>query len=1018
MSETHKLAATVPGGPPMRAVLFFLLSSILASPAYADGAVLRLKAGTFDPTTRSAPAGDERAGGIFVVQFHGAIDPGLLSRIRARGATPLEYVPDGAYVVRLTAGAAPAVRSLPEVRWLGPFDPAWKVAPDLGTRAYADPERREGGRLFATADLFDGEDPDRAAGAVAAAGVEVLQVVRFGRYARLKVRGTRAQLEAAARVPAVSWIEEAAEITERNDTTRWVIQTDVPQSTTVWDHGIHGEGQIVGHIDGRLDVNSCFFRDATNNTPGPAHRKVVAYRSSTGLGADTHGTHTAGTAAGDQFPLNGVYTADGSAYAAKISHSNVNDVNGSGASPSNLYAYLDAAHADGARVHTNSWGDDGTTAYTTWCEDIDRFSYDREESLVLFAVTNTSTLKTPENAKDVLAVGASVNGTSDDNFCSGGRGPTNDGRRKPEIYAPGCSIASARSNSACSTTSLTGTSMACPAVTAAGALVRQYYVEGWYPSGVATSGDSLVPSGALIKATLLNSAVDMTGISGFPSNQEGWGRVLLENALYFEGDLRRLAVLDDPRNADGLATGGVATYSLPVDGPAEPFKVTLVYTEPPAALFASAATVNDLDLEIVSPSGTTYLGNVFDAVQGVSIPGGAADAKNNVEQVLVPSPEAGTWTIRVKGTAVNQGTQGYALVATGDVVPITTALRYVSSTLDDAPPFGNGDGAADPGETVGVTISLKNASSSTATGISGRLSVDPAGAVAVTRDTATWPAIAAQGQAPSDAPHHRLTVDPQAACGTRLVLRLDAHSSAGDDAVSFPVDVGRVRKAYPAAGLPLSIPKKSSSGVTSTISVPDAFTLRSVSVSVDIAHGDVSELTVTLRSPQLTLVTLHANTGAGTADLVTTYDRDTAPDGPGTMADFVGQSSQGTWTLAAVDNTGGPVGAGSIRAWSLDLEATTPISCSPLSCGSPVPGEVPATMTIGEESGTDVRLAWSAVPGAASYRVWKSATPDFAQESVVGTSTTVTFVDVGALVDGKDAYYRVRAVNPCEWQGP
>ena len=48
--------------------------------------------------------------------------------------------------------------------------------------------------------------------------------------------------------------------------------------------------------------------------------------------------------------------------------------------------------------------------------------------LFVFAVTNGSSLKTPENAKNVLAVGASQKGANADNHCSGGVGPTSDGR--------------------------------------------------------------------------------------------------------------------------------------------------------------------------------------------------------------------------------------------------------------------------------------------------------------------------------------------------------------------------------------------------------------------------------------------------------------------------------------------------------------------------------------------------------------------------------------------------------------
>jgi hypothetical protein len=64
---------------------------------------------------------------------------------------------------------------------------------------------------------------------------------------------------------------------------------------------------------------------------------------------------------------------------------------------------------------------------------------------------------------------------------------------------------------------------------------------------------------------------------------------------------------------------------------------------------------------------------------GVSVTGGSADGINNVEQVILATPTTGAWTARVKGTAVNQGTQGFALVISGDVnegpAPLQIALN-------------------------------------------------------------------------------------------------------------------------------------------------------------------------------------------------------------------------------------------------------------------------------------------------------------------------------------------------------
>ncbi|NIS36092.1 MAG: S8 family serine peptidase, partial [Actinobacteria bacterium] len=161
-----------------------------------------------------------------------------------------------------------------------------------------------------------------------------------------------------------------------------VVQSDEPDETPIWDRGLHGEGEIIGHIDGPVDLDSCFFRDPEDNTPGLGHRKVVAYRSTSGAALDPHGTHTAGTAGGDPFPVDGTRSGSGHAWAARLSLRDLFDLTGSGVVTSNLYTFFAEAHDDGARVHTNSWGDDESAAYTTWSRDVDRFTRDFEDAVV------------------------------------------------------------------------------------------------------------------------------------------------------------------------------------------------------------------------------------------------------------------------------------------------------------------------------------------------------------------------------------------------------------------------------------------------------------------------------------------------------------------------------------------------------------------------------------------------------------------------------------------------------------
>jgi hypothetical protein len=263
------------------------------------------------------------------------------------------------------------------------------------------------------------------------------------------------------------------------------------------------------------------------------------------------------------------------------------------------------------------------------------------------------------------------------------RGPTNDGRIKPDVVAPGTWILSGYSENYQEGYGdptnpqngsfqwdgwgmpqneqykyMGGTSMSSPLVAGAAAVVRDFYQK--------EEGHSNA-SAALVKATLINSAHDLLdenndGVDGvdddnyfpIPNNHEGWGRVDLANAT--DGSHQ---YVDE---TTGLTTGGSSTYQYSV-APGGPFKVTLVWSDYPSATGVSKNLVNDLNLVVTSPGGTIYFGNVFSG--GWSIPSGSPDQTNNVENVYVQSPEAGNWTVRMEGSNVPQGPQPFALVVDG-----------------------------------------------------------------------------------------------------------------------------------------------------------------------------------------------------------------------------------------------------------------------------------------------------------------------------------------------------------------
>ncbi len=595
----------------------------------------------------------------YLVQFQSALSVEKLNELKGDGWEFLNYVPNNAYIVRLDgARAASQIEGNAAIRWSSRYHGGFKVSPELlaGTTAET--------QLTVVVDVWPGEDrKELARKLIEDHGVTVLRAPDYVSFPRLYASMPASKVGEIAAYNEVRYLSPFLEAQLRNDSATGVCQSGVAGpaagTRTIWDKGLHGEGQVIGHIDGKISQTTCYMSDV--NPIGPTHRKLVYYAGS--AGADAHGTHTAATAAGKN--SSGSLSNAGHAYEAKIAHSTIPSE-----TTNALENLLTTHHNNGARVHTNSWGNDGSTSYTIWCNDIDDYTWNNEDDLVVFAATNMATLKTPENAKNVLAVGATNKPIFNDHG-SGGTGPTSgtNARRKPEIYAPGVSTVSA-TTSACATTTMTGTSMACPAITGCAALVRQYFMDGYYPTGAAVPGDSYTPTGALIKAMLLNGTVDMTGISDYPSNQEGWGRLLLDNVLFFTGEARRLWWVDKKKAlSQGIAQSATDSYVFTVASTSEPLKVTMVWNDPPAAVGASFPMINNLDLEVQSPGGTVYKGNVFSG--GVSTTGGTADIHNNVEMVLVNSPAVGAWTVRVIGTTVNAlySPLPYSLVATANIVP-------------------------------------------------------------------------------------------------------------------------------------------------------------------------------------------------------------------------------------------------------------------------------------------------------------------------------------------------------------
>jgi uncharacterized repeat protein (TIGR01451 family) len=455
-----------------------------------------------------------------------------------------------------------------------------------------------------------------------------------------------------------------------------------------------------------------------------ARREGTANTGSTLQGCDGHGNLNSHIIAGFNSRATGFPHTDASGYHyglgvcpfVKVGSSVIFDPS-SFTSPS--YPDLQSrAYRDGARVSNNSWGADTAGDYDADAQSYDSLVRDaqptsaavpttgNQQMVIVFAAGNAgpsaTTVGSPGTAKNVLVVGAAENvhshsatnggnNTAGNDGCTtpdteadsandmssfSSRGPCADGRKKPDIVAPGTHITGGVAQSVL-TTNGTGTAISCfsaegvcalpgggtvgsssnffpvgqqfystssgtshstPAIAGACALLRQYFL----------NSSLTPPSPAMTKAFLVNAARYMTGTYAgdtLPSSVQGMGAVNLGTA--FDGVAR---VLRDQVTEDKFTSSGqTRVISGNVVDTSKPFRVTLAWTDAPGSTTGNAYN-NNLDLT-VTVNGIAYKGNVFSG--STSVTGGTADAKNNLESVFLPAGVSGSFAVTVTAANIN-----------------------------------------------------------------------------------------------------------------------------------------------------------------------------------------------------------------------------------------------------------------------------------------------------------------------------------------------------------------------------
>lgn len=653
-----------------------------ATPSPDPAFMLDLGGRRFDPLvdTHAGTASRDAGAGLRLVQFDGPIRPEWLEGISRAGATPLQYIHPYSYVVWADAATLARTEQLAGVRWQGEFLPEYKLAPQA--------RNLDAARRPALVMLSRHADADDLVATMRNLGADVGPVEPVGRHfsvASVALAGERfADLAALPGVYAVQEVEaiDPKDMLRGEMSNQSVVgaygpapgHTIVPGYTDWYTAaGVDGTGVVVGIVDGGVHVNHPEL-----NLPGKVEPCVSAGGGTTSCGAvtDSHGTHVAAAVAGIGVPTalsNGFLRGQGVAPGARVVRQLYEPFLGAGPGdmiPNGMLTIYRESALSGALLTNNSWGPNGSPrGYDIPTMQVDIVVRDaladvpgQQPVLDVRSIMNgngdsggacaPSSLGTPDEAKNLFAVGSTKlqSGSSQiaaifDVSDNSAHGNACDGRRRPDIVAPGCSTDSASSATGYGTSC--GTSMASPVVSGAGALFIEKY---------RNEHEGETPSPAMIKAALTAVAKDLAGyrnadngVMGHrPDRFQGYGRLDLD------------AVINPPTpvvyvDQTEIFSASGQQYNLAVIAadPDQPVRIMLAFTDAPGHGLGGTtpAWVNDLDLS-VEANGNTYRGNVIGS-DGWSATGGSADGKNNLEGVyLSPAQHAGSARIIVDATNI------------------------------------------------------------------------------------------------------------------------------------------------------------------------------------------------------------------------------------------------------------------------------------------------------------------------------------------------------------------------------
>ncbi len=586
---------------------------------------------------------------VCVLQFRGEMSIGDVIDLLDFGGKVYGPLGRNAIIVRLPANAIDLIRGRSWVRWIGNYRPEYKYS------TVPSVSRKSGAFIYP----LGGDESEYRT------DLQQLGISVRGYDIGARMYDVIADASIFPEIAELWWVKgvlkDAEErLEEMTDVTVSFEPDDSRELIMAYNTSYTGSGVLVGVRDNAVfethpELSGIFHSDSELS------------------GTRVHGTHVTGIIAGRTRTIDGPWgssTIRGVAYGSTILFRD------NGATFWDWVPWIESYTSDfdsfrtrGVQISNHSYhipdsSNNPFFGYDGHTQNFDAYC-DNDDMVIIKSAgnqSNPSTITNPGTGKNVIAVGAIYYVTDGSDIIGerasySSQGPTaDDSRLKPELVAPGGDTTYTRGVVATNSNPwniggssrnidgnytwpewqsddnyirLSGTSMAAPHVTGICAKIKQ-----WNPT----------ITSEIMKAILVNTAIPLKvnstdALGGYANTQVGYGMVNgFSVTNYYAGEYSRLLAYSAWLTEDNAPL--YTDYSISVPSGSKKLMVTLAYNDQEGEASNSDALNDDMDLILISPSGTYYYAYAHKA-QGVT-------NESPLEKMIITNPAIGNWTVRVR----------------------------------------------------------------------------------------------------------------------------------------------------------------------------------------------------------------------------------------------------------------------------------------------------------------------------------------------------------------------------------